>query len=68
MPTYVNSDSHRRVWPSLTHPESQSTLVLDPGEEVTFRDTVTAPFLSEKQHPIKPAPKQPAEEPAEGEE
>lgn len=34
MTTFVNTSTSMRYWPGITDPETEHTLILDPGQEV----------------------------------
>ena len=53
MTTVRNTDTHRRVWPTLNRSDGR-VLELDPGEEADVNDGVTGPFLA-----VVPEPKAP---------
>lgn len=45
MTTVRNTDTHRRVWPTLNRADGR-VLELDPGEEAEVREGVEGPFLA----------------------
>ena len=45
MTTVRNTDTHRRVWPTLNRADGR-VLELDPGEEAEVDEGVTGPFLA----------------------
>lgn len=64
MPRYRNTDTQRRVWPSLQDPGTGRTLELDPGEEVVadFGDDLTDTYLQPVATSKKPTSKTPSTE------
>lgn len=46
MPTYVNNYAYRRYFGEIQREDTGTTLELDPGEEVTFREPVDHPNLT----------------------
>lgn len=43
--TVRNTDTHKRVWPTL-HRADGAVLVLEPGEEAEVEDKTAGPFLA----------------------